>query len=120
MVDSRTFIKFDAIISVAFVIYYFTARGIFDAQYSTGYKAVSTFFLFMNLVGMILHGILIYADFTQNKMMVISIRGGCMAFLVGVGLTVFRLGIFSVQFIALFCISFGFHLSLLITSFKMP
>ena len=119
MVESKTFIKFDAGISVAFIAYYLISQTIFDASYSDGYKSVSTFFLLMNVAGVILHGGLIYFDFVQNKMMVISMRGGCIAFFIGMAITVLRLGIFSIQFIILFCAAVGLHLYLLLQSSKM-
>ena len=62
--DSKNFIKFDVVITIAFVIYYFVSMGTFNESYSDGYKAVSMFFLFMNILGVLLHTALILCDFT--------------------------------------------------------
>jgi hypothetical protein len=47
----KDFIKYDIIITVLYILYYFTANGVFDEYYSTGYVSVSRFFLFMNFIG---------------------------------------------------------------------
>ena len=94
--DSKDYLKFDIGITIAFVVYYLISMGTFDESYSDGYKAVSNFFLFMNLLGILLHVGLVVSDFFQNKMLVVSLRGGCIAFLIGMTATVLRLGIFSI------------------------
>ena len=93
--ESKDFIKFDAAIAAGFIVYYLISMGTFDERYSEGYEAVATFFLFLNLVGMALHLGLIWFDYSSNKMWNISLRGGCIAYFIGMLIIIIRLGIFS-------------------------
>ena len=45
-------------------------------------------------------------------MFLVSLRGGAIAFLIGFAIMVFTLGLFSIQFILLFCISFVLHFNM--------
>ena len=54
MTDSKDFLKFDIPIILGFIAYYLFSFGVFDEDYSDGYKAVSNFFLFTNLFGVAL------------------------------------------------------------------
>ena len=63
MVDSKSFLPFDIGLFIAILAYYLISMGTFDADYTTGYEDVSTFFLVINLFGMLLHGLLTAADY---------------------------------------------------------
>ena len=52
--EAGDFIKFDFFILIAYGLYWIISKGTFDANYSSGYKGISNFFLFMNLFGIFL------------------------------------------------------------------
>jgi hypothetical protein len=65
--------------------------------------------MFMNIIGASLQVLLLLSAVKKSKMWLVSLRGGAIAYLIGFGMMVFTLGLFSVQFILLFCISFVLH-----------
>ena len=116
MVDSKSFLICDVAIGLAILIYYLLSMGTFDASYTTGYEDVSTFFLFVNLFGILLHILLAVADFKQNKTFAISLRAGCITYMVGLAAIIMRMGIFSIWFILLFCLGMAAHLIFLLAA----
>jgi mannose/fructose/N-acetylgalactosamine-specific phosphotransferase system component IID len=78
------------------------------------------FFLVFNLIIIIIHLLLVYYDYRQTKSMIISLRSGAMAYILGMGFVVIRMGLLSFAFIILFCAAQAIHFLIFWSATKMP
>ena len=120
MTESKSFLKFDIGIAVAYLahsVYYMTK---INASYSSDYQSILVFYVVFNLIAIGIQALLIVLSLKSKKQWLISIRFLALSYLVSMLLIFFYIGLLSVFFILLFCAAAALHVIMLLQTVKLP